>query len=89
MKTLSNLFTALINAHFAELQGFVALMAIYTAFAFTCTAWSWFIGPTAKARQPSRMLVSHPLLHHAAIYAQDTMIVSQNARCHVLQQRRS
>ena len=59
MKTSSGIVDCNDTFAFAALQGFVALMAIYTAFAFTCTAWGWFIGPTANARQPSRMIVSH------------------------------
>lgn len=40
------------------MQGFLALMVIYTFCAMVCTLWSWFKGPTAAAKTPSRMLVS-------------------------------
>lgn len=40
------------------MQGFLALMAVYTFCAIVCTLWSWYKGPTVAAKTPSRMLVS-------------------------------
>ena len=42
------------------MQGFVALMGIYTVCAVACCLWSRLKGPTVAPRAPSRMLVSTP-----------------------------
>ena len=85
IKAMSDLLTVLNNAPCAAMQGFVALMAIYTAFAFTCTAWGWFIGPTANARQPSRMLVSHCACCHTMLPpVLLAPLIQDSACCHVM-----
>lgn len=44
------------------MQGFVALMGVYTVCAFACCLWSWLKGPTVAPTSPPRMLASTPPL---------------------------